>query len=81
MSSDWAIEVAQEKYEEERAEWIRCELNDLDADEDTDGWYELESQYDEIYDNWSDHMEEEYEWYHSQGHSNFYSLLFKQSMK
>ena len=36
MSSGWAIEIAQEKYEEERVEWIRCELNDLEADEDTD---------------------------------------------
>lgn len=71
-SSDWAIEVAEENYREQRAEWIRRELQDPEADEYTDGWSELEEQYDQTFENWEDYIQEEYEWHHSQNHSDFY---------
>ncbi|NVJ45695.1 MAG: hypothetical protein HWE07_01165 [Cytophagia bacterium] len=71
-SSDWAIEVAEQNYIDQREEWIRRELGDPDADESTDGWHELELQYDQTYEHWEDYLQEEYEWHHSQNHSDFY---------
>lgn len=46
-TSDWAIEIAEEKHREQKEEWIQRELDNPDADESTDGWYELSRQYDE----------------------------------
>lgn len=71
-TSDWAIEIAEEKHREQKEEWIQRELDNPDADESTDGWYELSRQYDEKCEHWQRHLEDEYEWYHSQDHSDFY---------
>lgn len=79
-SSDWAIEVAEENYREQRSEWIRRELDNPDADEFTDGWDDLVEQYDETYENWKNYIEGEYEWHHSQDHSNFY-ISFVQTIE
>ncbi len=49
MASDWVIEMqmqAAAEAEEEKAEWIREQLGDPDADEDTEGWDEWAEQYD-----------------------------------
>lgn len=49
MSSDWIIELQRREAEEEeelKAEWIREQLGDSEADEYTDGWEELAEQYD-----------------------------------
>lgn len=78
-SSDWAIEVAEENYMENRAEWIRRELQDPEADEYTEGWSELEEQYDQQYEHWDDYLLEEYEWHHSKSHSDFY-ISFNQTI-
>ena len=71
-SSDWALEIAEENYRGQKEEWIKRELDDSDADENTEGWDALASQYDETYENWESYIEGEYEWHHSQDHSNFY---------
>jgi len=47
IGSNWAVEVAEEKYREAKEEWIREMLNDPNADEDTAGWDELSDAYDE----------------------------------
>jgi hypothetical protein len=78
-SSDWAIEVAEQNYIDQREEWIRRELGDPDADETSEGWRELELQYDQTYEHWEDYLEEEYEWHHSQSHSDFY-ISFNRSI-
>jgi len=71
-TSDWAIEVAEENYREQREEWIRHELGNPDADESTDGWSELEVQYDNTFTDWDIFLEGEYEWHRNRDHSNFY---------
>ena len=70
--SNWAVEVAEEKYNEAKSEWIKNALNDPEADEYTEGWFDLSERYDEEANNYSDYLEAEYEWYSSQDHSNFF---------
>ncbi len=65
IGSNWAIEVAEEDYRQRREDWIRRELDNSEADEDTSGWEELE---------------DEYEWHISQNHSAFY-IEFLQVIK
>ena len=72
IGSNWAVEIAEEEYNEAKSEWIQKELNDPDADEYTDGWFELSERYDEEANNYSDYLEAEYEWHSSQDHSNFF---------
>lgn len=72
-TTDWIIDSMEENYIEEREEWIRDELNDPDADNYTEGWHELEQEYDETQERLRTYLEEEYEWHHSQDHSNFYT--------
>jgi hypothetical protein len=80
IGSNWAIEVAEEDYRQRREDWIRRELDNSEADEDTSGWEELEEEYDEIYANWDEYKEDEYEWHISQNHSAFY-IEFLQVIK
>lgn len=72
-SSDWAIEIAEQQYEERRAEWIRRELNSDDADEFTERWDELAQEYDAHYDGYEEYIEEEYRWLHEQEYSGPYA--------
>lgn len=75
--SDLMIDMANEAYLLEKEEWIRDQLQNPEADESIEGWHELEQQYDEISENMRQHMEEEYEWYHSQNHSYFYASFVR----
>lgn len=77
--SNWAVEVAEEKYNEVKSEWIQNALDDPDADEGTEGWFELSERYDEEANNYSDYLEAEYEWHSSQNHSNFF-IEFNQTI-
>lgn len=70
--SDWAIEIQEENYRERKEDWIRRELDNTEADENTPGWERLEEEYDEIYENWDNYIQDEYEWHSSQDHSIFY---------
>lgn len=45
IGSNSAVEIAEEEYNEAKSEWIQKELNDPDADEYTDGWFELSERY------------------------------------
>jgi len=74
-TSDLMIEMAEQQYEDKRAEWIRRELNDDDADEFTDGWYELAQEYDARYEGYEDYIEEEYRWLHEQEYSFPYAAF------
>lgn len=74
-SSDWAIEIAEQQYEERRAEWIRRELNNDDADELTERWDELAQEYDTRYDGYEEYIEEEYRWLHEQKYSFPYAAF------
>ncbi len=69
--SDLMIQLQEDAYNDQKAEWIRRELNDPDANESSDGWDELEEQYDFAFTNWEDHLAGEYEWFNSQEYSNF----------
>ncbi|GGI82210.1 hypothetical protein GCM10007978_20000 [Shewanella hanedai] len=69
--SNWAVEVAEENYNEAKSDWIQNALNDPEADENTEGWFDLSERYDEEANNYSDYLEAEYEWHSSQDHSNF----------
>ncbi|EGI72001.1 MULTISPECIES: hypothetical protein [Pseudoalteromonas] len=80
IGSNWAVEIAEEEYNEAKSEWIQKELNDPDADEYTDGWFELSERYDEEANNYSDYLEAEYEWHSSQDHSNFF-IEFNQTIE
>lgn len=71
-SSDWALEVAEHQYEEQRADWIRRELNDIDADDDHPRWEELADLFDLEASNWEEFLEDEYQWHKDQEHSDFY---------
>jgi hypothetical protein len=77
-AKEWMMEMQEQEYQDERAEWIRRELNDDEADESSEGWYDLEAQYDEIHENWINNAEEEYAWYHEQEYSFAY-ISFLQS--
>ncbi|PCJ99973.1 MAG: hypothetical protein COA45_03940 [Zetaproteobacteria bacterium] len=78
-TTDWIIENFEEQYTEERTKWIRDELNDLDADEYTEGWHRLEQEYDDAYEINLIYQEEEWQWFHSQNHSDFY-ISFAQTI-
>ncbi|MFN4042673.1 HEPN domain-containing protein [Limnobacter sp.] len=71
-SSDWALEVWEQQFEEKRADWIRRELNDLEADEGHPKWDELSELYDQAYSDWEEFLEDEYLWHKDQDHSAFY---------
>lgn len=79
IGSNWAVEVAEANYLEQKEEWIRDELDDPEADQFTDGWHELEEEYDMKSQQWDDYLEAEYEWHHSQNHSNFF-ISFSRSI-
>jgi hypothetical protein len=70
--SNWAVEVAEENYNEAKSDWIQNALNDPEADENTEGWFDLSERYDEEANNYSDYLEAEYEWHSNQDHSNFF---------
>ena len=72
IGSNWAVEIAEDEYNERKSEWIQKELDDPDADEYTEGWDELSETYDEEANNYSDYLAEEYEWHRNQDHSNFF---------
>jgi hypothetical protein len=46
IGSNLMVELAEERDKKEKSEWIQAQLDDLDADEFTDGWNELSEQYD-----------------------------------
>lgn len=48
-AKDAWLEQQEEQYEEERADWIREQLNNPDADEDTPGWEHYAIEYDHFY--------------------------------
>lgn len=78
-TKEWLMEMQEVQYEESRAEWIRRELNDDDADETTEGWQELVDQYDKTIRDYEDAIYDEYSWYHDQDYSNAL-ISFQQSI-
>ena len=76
IGSNLAIELAEEQYYERKSDWIRRELNDLDADENTPGWDELEQEYDQVISDLNIYAVDEYEWHHSKNHSEFLIHFF-----
>lgn len=46
IGSNLMVELAEERYQEEKSEWIKAQLDDIDADEFTEGWDDLSEQYD-----------------------------------
>ncbi len=79
-AKEWMMEQQEAQYEEARAEWIRRELNDEDADENTEGWQDLSDHYDKMISDYNDAIYDEYSWYHDQEYSNAY-ISFQQSVK
>jgi len=71
--------VAEANYIAQREDWIRRELDDCEADETTEGWQQLEDDYDEVYELWNNHYQDEYEWHISQDHSSHH-IEFIQTM-
>ncbi|EPY2698782.1 hypothetical protein ACXA2F_003481, partial [Vibrio cholerae] len=64
IGSNYMIDLMDEQYQEAKAEWIREQLDDQDADENTSGWDELSDVYDELnahdepyYEAWDDNWE------------------------
>lgn len=49
ISSNLMIELQEQRYLEEKTEWIQAQLENPDADEFTDGWDELSDEYDKYY--------------------------------
>lgn len=79
-AKEWMMEQQESQHEEARAEWIRRELNDDDADEDTEGWQDLSDHYDKMISDYNDAIYDRYSWYHDQDYSNAY-ISFQQSVK
>ncbi len=44
----WMEQIENEAYEK-KCEWIQSQMDDPDADEDTEGWHELSDEYDEFH--------------------------------
>ncbi|MFS1946263.1 hypothetical protein BCU64_002915 [Vibrio lentus] len=67
IGSNYMVELMQDQYEEAKADWIREQVGNPEADEfNTDGWDELSDAYDELsssedpyYENWEDENWEE----------------------
>jgi hypothetical protein len=71
--SDKHIEMQEKAAQEEKEEWIREKLGDPDADEFTEGWYELEEEYDQM--KMYEYDREEYEDYLSVFGKSAYDLF------
>ncbi|MBM7422316.1 hypothetical protein [Spongiibacter marinus] len=54
------MDQLEDEYQEARAEWIREQLNDDEADEFTEGWDDFSDEYDELYGN-NDFREYDYD--------------------
>jgi len=48
IGSNWAVEIAEENHREAKIEWIRNELGDSEADENTEGWDDVSEKFDQI---------------------------------
>lgn len=76
MTKDWCFQVQEEKM----YEWIRSQMNDPDADENSEGWYG----YVEYYNTMLEAMEEAYElesdlnWYKNEAYQNIFSNFLKE---
>lgn len=49
IGSNLMIELQEQRYLEEKTEWIQAQLDNPDADEFTDGWDALSDEYDKYY--------------------------------